>query len=596
MMSKNYLIPCTVCFALTMVAFLVALMNPAIGYEVSIYASTPLTVWVLIILSIVICVLLLVKEAISGKGKRWLLPLGILVANGSLVLMMAMVRGYYSIDGDTLMHIGYVRDLVNGIISRQNVYPVLHVIPTLLNILGLPIPLATNLSSVVFYVVYVVTFYVLARMLWGDRRKVIIATTLSAMLFSPASIGLAGTLVGVAMLPLLLIILLRLKRNFNALNVVVLFVYMAVVSMMHPLALEVACIALVIICFLPTENRWKLIGLTVVLLPLVVWWYAYWYHIDSITILLGQAMRSISVAEVGNRTAMGINNVMPIVPITPEASSFSLLPSMSGIEATQDVGNFSGLSVILRRYGAAMLLGGLAVVSLVLSKCIKGFRQNDLLMYFGGMFVVLNIMWIAGWYLEVKMYELVLSRMLHWIPPLSIILTVPLLAYLIDLQKRRRLIVTAVSAILVVLSVGALFQLYPSPISGVSSPLATNQQTKGISWLVENGEEDVPIIYLHVRETSRIVAAIYGAERCVLNPKAYWVSEDLFNREGFSYNNKPSIGYGYPEDFYAVVIKLIKLLPTWEKDKLYLLKTDPAATLVYKDGDEIEIYYVRHIE
>lgn len=578
---------------LTVVAFFIALRHPATGYELSIYASTPLVVWVLIILSTVVCLLLLVREATSGMGRGWLLPLGILVADGSLVLMMAIVRGYYSIDGDTLMHIGYVRDLVNGVISRQNVYPVLHAIPAFLNIARVPLPLATNLSSVVFYVIYVASFYALARMLWDDSRKVIIATTLSAMLFFPVSIGLAGTLVGAAMFPLLLIILLRLKRNFKVLNVVTLLFYMAVVSMMHPLTLEVACIGLVVICICTSANRWKFAILAVVLLPLAVWWYGYWYHVDSFLTLLVQIVQGVSLKPAGNVT-VGIGGVAS--PVSATTSAISLLPPMSGIEATQDVGNFSGLSVILRRYGAAMFLGGMAIISLGISRWLKEFRENDWLRFIAVLFAVMNVMWVAGWYLSVRTYELVLSRMVHWIPPLSIILVTPLLVHFIVSQKWRRLSVAVVSSILVVLSIGALFQLYPSPISGVSSPLAPRQQTEGMAWLLENGEGDVPIIFLHVRESSRIVSAIYGVEECVSKANIYWVAEDIFNKSRFSYNDGWSVGYSYPNDFYLVVIKLVKLLPEWNQNKYYLLATDPAAELVYKDGDEIEIYYVAHLE
>ena len=80
-------------------------------------------------------------------------------------------------------------------------------------------------------------------------------------------------------------------------------------------------------------------------------------------------------------------------------------------------------------------------------------------------------------------------------------------------------------------------------------------------------------------------------EWCREHQKQYWLHEYNYPKD-FSYNDKASIGLEYPKDVYLVVLKADKTMPRWEEDKLYRLPSDEATTLVYQDGDEIEVWFV----
>ena len=109
--------------------------------------------------------------------------------------------------------------------------------------------------------------------------------------------------------------------------------------------------------------------------------------------------------------------------------------------------------------------------------------------------------------------------------------------------------------------------------------------------MIANGDNETNILYLNTYSPDRFISALYGVEWCWDNRGVVWFHGYQALRD-FSYNNSSSMGYYYPIDTYLVVTKMDKVIARWEKDRLYLLESDPAATLVYKDGEEIEIWFI----
>jgi len=593
MRLRKYKVTCVILAILSGLAGFIAVQSPAAGYEVSIYTSTPIAVWVLIIINIITCIALLINEASrEGTDKRWLFPLGILVANGVIVLSLSVLRGYYTIGSDTLVHMGYVKDLSNGILSSQNNYPVIHIIPAILVRMGLSARTAANIVPALCYLTYVTSFYWLAKYIWKSNKKIIIATTLSTALLLNCGIGLKGVLVAVSIAPLTMLLVLRLRNEFTIRRGVAFLAILAVISYLHALALEVAIIALIVACIYSAQNRFRFILFTAVALLMVFVLNVYLYELvptlpsaGEVALLPAEGVASTPVGEAVN------------------GGGFSLYSFKELMETTQTAGDFGVLSLILRRYGSEILIGLLAIISLMVmaSKYVRGLCRNKIYIYFGSLFIILNMLWVIGWGLQVWFWQsglyntyfriacaVVLVRLLYWIPFCSIIIATPLLAKLMSARKLRRSLMVIV---IVVMSVSTLFNVYPSPIVGVVSSQITHQHVGSIVWLLENGNPDNKIIHLNTYRPNRFVAALYGVEWCWDNRIAYWFHGYEPPRD-FSYNNSSSMGYEYPCDIYLIVTKMDKSFARWEKDKLHLLGSDPATTLIYKDGDEIEIWFV----
>lgn len=564
---KIYRSLCIIGAVATVVVLIIALLSPAKGYETSIYTSTPLIVWILIAFNITLSVTLVFREAYLNKdNKRWLFALFILMANCLLVLLMSVIRGYFVVGSDTLVHIGYVKDLANGVGSPLNVYPLLHVIPTIFVRLGVSVELATNLSPLYWYLIYVGSFYWLAKLICQSKSEIILMTTLSALLFLPHSISLAGSTAGVAIFPLTLVLIVRVCREFNIINTAILLVFIAMLIYFYPLAVEIAVVAFILACFVLVKRR-KVILL--VLLGLLVGITA-WVAIN----------RSYLFSEIFN-------------DIVSSFSSAKILPSLSGIELTQVNSTLSAVALLLRRFGSEIVLGGIAVISLFWMARSYIRNRNKYYLYFGLLFIIINLMWVAGWYMRMPNYNFTLIRMMYWAVPSSILLVAWFVARLLK-RYNKALTLILVLIVLLPISLFGIVNKHGSSFLGVANTQETYQHVKGIQWLVENGNPSIYIVHLNGQRTSRYVAEIYGG-KWLSDNREYYRQEDMeyVAYAKFSYNEYETMGEAYDRDIYLVVTKKDRTLLSWERDKLYKIETDPTATLIYQDGDEFQAYYVR---
>jgi hypothetical protein len=204
-------------------------------------------------------------------------------------------------------------------------------------------------------------------------------------------------------------------------------------------------------------------------------------------------------------------------------------------------------------------------------------------------------MWITGWYMRMPNYNFTLIRIMYWAVPASILLVTPFVDWLL---KRRYRILSLILILIVLLpmSLFGIVNKHGSSFLGVANTQETYQHVKGIQWLVENGNPSVYIVHLNGQRTSRYVTEIYGGQWLSDN-RDYYRREDMeyIGYAKFSYDEFSTMGEAYDEDIYLVVTKKDRTLLSWEKDKLYKIETDPTATLIYKDGEEFQAYYVRGI-
>lgn len=552
-----FYIVCFISLVLTCFAFILSLNSPAQGYEVSIYTSTPSKIWVIIGVNIVISIVLLVNEArIKSQSKRWLWALGILILNNSIVLLMSVLRGYFAVGSDTLMHIGYVRDLANGIISPLNIYPLLHLIPAFFVKLGMTPSLATNLSPLYWYLIYISSFYCLAKIAF--KENIILVVTLSALLFIPHSAGLAGTNVAVSVFPLTIVATMIVCRNFNLINIIIFILFIVYVLFLHPLALEVAFIALFLSLFIVGSYRKNVFILIGSLVIVVTVWQVF--------------TRGDIISEVVNDLWASLGRIK--------------FPSLNGVQLAQTNGEYSSIMLLLRKYGGELLLGSLAFVSLIVM-AVKYRSLTRYKLYFIIIFVAVNLMWIAGWLLHLPRYNFALIRIMYWAVPTSIIVVSLILKHL------PKNILTMLLLIIIILPMAlfGIFNRYLSEFVGAENTQVTQQQIQGIKFLVEIGNPETYIVHLNGQRTSRYVASLYGAEWTRKNRGYYWVQK-MEGWNNFNYNKYKTLGDAYDEDIYLVVTKQDKTLPRWENDKLYKINNDPTATLLYKDGEEFEAWFV----
>jgi len=142
----------------------VAYLDPATGYELSIYASTPVPFWVVTALALVVSIAVVFTT--SNPRRR---TLGAFLGGVTMTAIVALpiVRGYYYLgEADALGHLGFARDLNAGRVSVLEIrYPIVH---TLGSVLHDASGLALHHSLLVLVVAFVVSFFTFVPLVTGE--------------------------------------------------------------------------------------------------------------------------------------------------------------------------------------------------------------------------------------------------------------------------------------------------------------------------------------------------------------------------------------------------------------------------------------------
>ncbi|WP_135822873.1 hypothetical protein [Halostella litorea] len=163
-----------VCFLALAAATLVAHRNPATGYEQSVYAGTPLAVWIGLEVAFAAA---LIVALLAGPGR----VRGAAVALGggatTLVAGLPVVRGYHYYGGaDSLTHLGYAREVLAGELSPlEIIYPGIHSFGVLLTeVAGFELTHSLMLVVLAFAVLYLAFATLAVRLLTGTTVGTVI--------------------------------------------------------------------------------------------------------------------------------------------------------------------------------------------------------------------------------------------------------------------------------------------------------------------------------------------------------------------------------------------------------------------------------------
>ncbi|MBN1600771.1 MAG: hypothetical protein JW915_04135 [Chitinispirillaceae bacterium] len=240
-----------VSFILLGSALMLAYNNPVTGYELDIYASTPLAFWLLVIISILIGAAIILTQIVTGgyeNSKIWLIGLIVILSSRIVLLYFPYIRGYVSWRGDNIAYLGFIRDiLANGDFSSSNVYPVTHIyLSGIINITDLPDILVANLSTGIISILAVLFIYMLTGALSSNKRIQILSTLIAGtvMLAAGYNVILSPNGWSVFFLPLLLFLYLKQDiLRYRVLLIIILIIY----PFFHPLSTLIVIVMIFII-------------------------------------------------------------------------------------------------------------------------------------------------------------------------------------------------------------------------------------------------------------------------------------------------------------------------------------------------------------
>ena len=156
-------------FVSTSIAVLVAWLNPTVGYESSIFQSTPPLFWILYIISILLSLIVLLN--ISSKkrchGYLRILTFFIVVLNGIVLISLYIIRGYLAIgmNSDTGSHIGSLSLLLESGFTHSY-YPAMYIHTATIQLMSnIEIYHLINTYTIVLYLVLILGMFMLLRKL-----------------------------------------------------------------------------------------------------------------------------------------------------------------------------------------------------------------------------------------------------------------------------------------------------------------------------------------------------------------------------------------------------------------------------------------------
>ncbi|WP_224338530.1 hypothetical protein [Haloprofundus halobius] len=165
-------------------AILYARSNPATGYELSIYAGTPVGVWAAIGAALLVAAVYALFLP-RGTTRLWALVLG--GSAVTTVVAMPLVRGYFFVGvGDSLSHLGWARSIQRAtILPQQMFYPSIHSLTDAINLVaGMGLRRSMMLVVVVTLVAFLIFVPLTARAMTGSNRALVFGA-LSAWLLLP---------------------------------------------------------------------------------------------------------------------------------------------------------------------------------------------------------------------------------------------------------------------------------------------------------------------------------------------------------------------------------------------------------------------------
>ncbi len=586
----------TICLALLAAALLMAHSSPATGYELSIYASTPVLVWVFLILAGAGGVFVIVHQVITEECERshiWVIGFLVLLLTHVSLICMPYVRGYVGWWGDNLTHWGQLKDILStGHFAEFNSYPVTHtLLAQVVSVTGLPPSTVANLGTCFLSIGFVLSAYLLATAVLPHKGQQLLVAAVAAavMPFGLYHVLLMPNGWSIMLFPLLLFAVLKCD-NWSYL--VVALILVVLYPFFHPLSSLMAAAALVAIVLLRLALRY----------------------------VFGSAKRTGGMPPLGRILTLAAIDLAILFPWLLSFKQYvsrerllwkqlitggsDVIGGMGESLDKVDVHGFGFLLLLVKIYGVELILIGTAMIGgfLLISRLRSIARDANSL----GLLALLLLMLLFG-----SLYLLYLIG----VPGLGAIGAQRLLSYtmiptsalsglaLYHLITRFGHGLRAASGILCTIMLAAvlcILSLYDSPYRLRPNLQVTDMEMTGMGWLVDTKDRSLGTTHM-ARPVWRFADALLGkseSERREDEEFDPYGSPEIADH--FGYGDHVTLGDQYSEDTYAAITcydtviysTVWKAVGRFNQSDFARLEEDSTVMKVYANG-ELDVYLIR---
>lgn len=599
---------CIISFILITCALFIAKNSPAVEYESSIYRSTPIFVWISLILAIIVGITIIIYELYNKnieKNNLWFIGLLLVYFSYIICQSLFIIRGYYMwcISGDPATHIGFVKEILEyGNIPKSLFYPILHIYTAQINLItNINILSLHKLVPLLFGALYVPFMYLFAKSTLSTKSQILLVAVASSTFVNDWYLNFTPNGAANCFLPLAMYIILKSLKykdmRWEILTVIMLFLY----PVFHPIP-TIFLIIFVMSLSLPLRiyqysNKYnvnnkkfsyppfKLFLLLILIVWAISWissfyvWNGFIVNIHTLLIEGGDTKYTKLIDQVNEANQYGYNVIEHVLKTMGSVFSYILLSFMS-------------LPIILRKLSA-----------------YQKERYNDannLFSLYGPLFLVMLFILIF--------YTLNLSfgplRLVMYI----VIICTMFVGFILDytLEKTRNMSGVYISKLInigvIILLVGfftsGLLTLYPSPYTKSVSYQTTETEFKGVSWLFNYSNINMQITGIYINP-SRYSYLLLTTEERATRKIPFKIPENLKVPFHFEYNNNSSLSAYYKKDVYFEIMEKEKItyletLPEiadfrWTSDDFKKIEIDKDIDKIYSNS-QFNAYYINSIQ
>jgi hypothetical protein len=472
----------SISFILVSYSLLIVARKPAMGYEISIYSSTPLIFWISLLFSLINGMFLLLSSISTRSNRQFNLGFFQIIFCNALLVLLPKLKNYTLImgRGDNADYVGYAMDVsIYGHLPDYNFYPYTSVlisqISQILNISALEV--SKHIPSL-FVIIYMLSIYCWAKSFKQDQNFIVYSIIASIPLFFAWFFPtIYYMLISTLILPLLFYTLNK-SSDFRY-RILVVIICLAL-PFTHPIVSLIFLLYLICMYLEETlsDSKSHKISLRLIMIFLITSsiWYLTQYALTKNAIIILEQIENTLLQKGSDTTTLNVaTGYLDKLGYLTAIRSFLI---MTFDELTYYI--FSLFSILF-----------------IFKNSEKGLKSISLCFVFGSIFY---------FFLFISSQAHTPYRFINL--NVNMIFTPLLLGYLmVFLRKEYKIILNLLIILSIITTVASLYQ---SPVITYPSDEFTAYDISGGKWLVDSKNENIPTITL-LSPLHRYSSLIYGS-------------------------------------------------------------------------------------
>jgi hypothetical protein len=587
------------CIVFWITAILLTWNKPAIGYESSIYRSTPLIFWVANITNVIVGLTLIVHRVVDkeDKQKTFLGVIGVILIFlvFASVLSLWIFRGYdlWS-QHDSLTHLGVINQMINsGHFDSQNFYPITHIYVSQLSfLLGLPTNVILKCVPFILALFNIVFFYCFSKTILVTEWQAVLATIIWMTFLTEWYIDLTPNTLANFMFPLGLFLLMKSIFTKDNMWKILLTIFLFLIPLLHILVgfimvlfmLSIWVFYIIFIRNKPKMSSNNAIFLLIAAIALLAW--------DIIWISSYGPLGGLVTSIIGTFSGELTSNLSSLTKSVQYAAGY----------------HYDILTDVLKVYGGPLiiLLSATSGIVFMFFKRHSNRYTNNLNLYYLPLIVVACLF-------------IMLYLVYTGFPPERLIIYVLLICTLfagflfhIIFQKPgtylTRIVQVGIVLLMIFLFIINGLKLYPSPYIYEPNMQVTFSQMDGMKWFIFNKD--------YSKEQTSLTVRTYRFGSLFLTPEEFSERPDMRYYTAnipsylvipfhFGYDVNENLGQSFRDDAYMILSQQCRTLyiDIWPEmsslrfQSVDFMKVEEDITVnkLYSAGLGLDIYYIEAI-